>query len=124
MIVATAREAAGQLEPLFACARGEMLAVMFLDDDRGVIATLQFPGGEFGTMPLPLRAIFVCAIGLGSSGIVIAHNHPSGDPDPGPTDVEATGRLAATAATLGIELHDHLIFAGSSWRSFRELGLL
>lgn len=124
MIVATAREAAEQLEPLFACAEGEMLVVMFLDDDRGVIATLQFPGGEFGAMLLPLRSIFACALGLGSRGMVIAHNHPSGDPQPGPTDVEATGRLAATAATLGIRLHDHLIFAGGGWRSFRELGLL
>ena len=124
MIVATAREAAEQLEPLFACARGEILAIMFLDEQGAVIATLQFPGGEFGTMRLPLGGIFVSAIGLGSRGMVIAHNHPSGDPHPGPTDVEATGRMAATAATLGIRLQDHLIFAGGTWRSFRELGLL
>lgn len=124
VIVATARQAAEQLEPLFACAEGEMLAVMLLDEERRIIAILQFPGGEPDTMLLPIRKIFTAALGLGGTGLVIAHNHPSGDPQPGPTDIEATGRLAETAATLGIRLHDHLIFGGGAWRSFRELGLL
>ena len=124
MIVATARQAAEQLEPLFACAEGETLAVMLLDDERRLIAILHFPGREPDTMLLPQRSIFATALSLGSTGIVIAHNHPSGEAQPSPADIDATARLAETAASLGIRLHDHLIFAGGVCRSFRELGLL
>ena len=54
----------------------------------------------------------------------MAHNHPSGDPRPSRADIQATRRLAETADALDIRLHDHLIFAGTDCRSFRELGLL
>ena len=124
MIVATARQAAEQLEPLFACARGEMFAVMILDDERRLIGTVHLPGCERDTMLLPLREIVASAVALGGTGMVIAHNHPSGDPQPSPSDVEATARVAQAVAALGIRLHDHLIFAGGACRSFRELGLL
>lgn len=124
MIVATARQAVEQLEPLFACAEGEMLAVMLLGDERELIGILHFPGREVDSMLLPLRSIFATALGLGGTGMVIAHNHPSGEPEPSPADIDATARLAETAASLGIRLHDHLIFGGGACRSFRELGLL
>lgn len=73
---------------------------------------------------LPLRAIIAAALELGSRGLIVAHNHPDGDPRPSDADLEATRRLAETAGTLGIRLHDHLIFAGGQCRSFRQLGLL
>ena len=71
-----------------------------------------------------MRAIFAAGLRHGAEGLVIAHNHPSGDPEPSRADIEATRRLADVAAALGIRLHDHLIFAGGECRSFRELGLL
>ena len=71
-----------------------------------------------------MRAIFAAALGHDAAGMVIAHNHPSGDPRPSRADRDATRRLAETAPALGISLHDHLIFAGGGCRSFRELGLL
>ena len=69
-----------------------------------------------------MREIFRAALNHGAAGLVIAHNHPSGDPRPSPADVAATRRLAETAAALDIVVHDHLIFAGGECRSFRELG--
>ena len=71
-----------------------------------------------------MREIFAAALKCDAFGLVIAHNHPSGDPRPSRADIEATRRLAETAAALGICLHDHLIFAGGECCSFRELGLL
>ena len=61
---------------------------------------------------------------LGSAGILLAHNHPSGDAQPSATDCLATRRLVATAEGLGCSVVDHFIFAGSAWSSFRRLGLL
>ncbi len=124
MIVATARDAADLLAPLFAEAEGEKLAVIHLDAERRMIALDQQPVEAPDEVILPMRAIFAAALRHNAVGMVIAHNHPSGDPEPSRADIEATRRLVETAANLGIRLHDHLIFAGGDCRSFRQLGLL
>jgi len=71
-----------------------------------------------------MRRIAADALRLGAHVIVVAHNHPSGDPTPSAEDCRATARLAEVAETLGIALCDHLVFAQGNWRSFRALGLL
>ena len=124
MIVGTASEAADLLVPRFAQAEGEKLAILHLDGERRLIALVEEAFESEATVLLPMRAIFAAALALGSDGLVVAHNHPSGDPEPSRADIEATRRLADTAANLGIRLHDHLIFAAGGCRSFRELGLL
>ena len=124
MIVGTAREAADLLEPLFAEAASEKLAVLFLDARRRVIGKEEWPIGSAEAVDLPVRDIADAALRLGCEGLIVAHNHPSGDAQPSRADIEATRRLADTAAHLGIRLHDHLIFAGGNCSSFRQLGLL
>lgn len=124
MIVDTARAATELLAPLFAGAEGEKLAVLHLDDKKKLIALDEHELGGGDEIVLPIRDMFVAALGHGTAGMVIAHNHPSGDPRPSRADKEATRRLAETAEALGIILHDHLIFAGGECLSFRQLGLL
>jgi DNA repair protein RadC len=122
--VANARDAADLLGPLFADARGEKLAVLHLDGERRIIAVEAHAADAADAIDLPIRAIFKAALGHNAVGLIVAHNHPSGDPRPSRADIAATRRLAETAANLGIVLHDHLIFAGADCRSFRELGML
>ncbi len=124
MIIGTARDAADLLEPFFAGAEREKVAVLHLDEERRMIALDQQDVAQEAEAELPLRAIIAAALDRGTSGLVVAHNHPSGDPRPSRADIEATRQLADTAASLGVRLHDHLIFAGGQCRSFRELGLL
>lgn len=124
MQVATASDAARLLAPLFAAARGEKLAVAHLDAGRALLAVEEPAAGGAGHVDLPIRAIIVRALDLGAEGLILAHNHPSGDPSPSRADIAATRRFAATADALGIRLFDHLIFAGGDCRSFRALGLL
>lgn len=124
MAVATARAAADLLAPRFAGAKGEKLAVLHLDEDRSVLAIDEYDAAGTDLVALPLREIFRRALALDARGLVIAHNHPSGDPRPSEVDEQATRRLATTAEALGIRLHDHLIFAGGECASFRALGLL
>ena len=59
-----------------------------------------------------------------ASAVILAHNHPSGDPTPSRGDVEATRRIAEAGRALDICIHDHVIVARSGWTSFRALGLL
>ena len=76
-------------------------------------------GGAF-----PLREIIADAAKHGSAGIVLAHNHPSGDARPSESDCRATRRLACAAEALDCTVLDHLVFGGDDCTSFRRIGLL
>jgi DNA repair protein RadC len=116
-------EARRLLAPLFESAAAEKIAVLHLGDDRRLLALREYPGGP-ADAELPLRAVMEEALRLGTTALIIAHNHPGGDPDPSGEDLRVSRLLADTARNLGIRLIDHLIFAGEDVRSLRELGLL
>ena len=124
MLIGTARAAADLLGPVFADTGEERFAVLHLDAEQRLIALDEWPAGDRHEIDLPMREIFTAALKCDAFGLVIAHNHPSGDPQPSRADIEATRRLAQAAAALDICLHDHLIFAGGECCSFRELALL
>lgn len=80
--------------------------------------------GAEGSVDVPFRALFHEALALGSQALILAHNHPDGDPRPSRADKAVTRRIADTARPLGIQILDHLIFGRSDWISFRRLGLI
>jgi DNA repair protein RadC len=124
MIVASARDAANLLEDHFRHVAGERLAVLHLGEGRRVLGCDESPVAPGASLPLPIRDILAAALRRDSRGLVLAHNHPGGDPSPSAADIAATRALARAAAALGIRLHDHLIFAAGACRSFRAQGLL
>jgi DNA repair protein RadC len=124
MIVDTPSRAGELIAPFFAGEEGERVAVLHLDEERRLIATTFSPVGGAAEVDLPVRDILRAALQMGSAAIVVAHNHPSGDPTPSAEDIDATRRLAQAVVPAGIRFVDHLVFGGGEWRSFRELGLL
>lgn len=77
------------------------------------------------------REIFREAIRQGATGVIVAHNHPSGDPSPSRADIEVTRRLREASRVIGIDLLDHVILGhpqadprGSGYYSFSDAGLL
>lgn len=71
------------------------------------------------------REIFQQALLNNAASIIVAHNHPSGDPTPSPEDINVTGRLVEAGKILGIELLDHLILGhGDKFVSLKEKGYL
>lgn len=65
------------------------------------------------------------ALLLGAANIIIAHNHPSGDPEPSPDDVVMTRELKEGARAVGLNLLDHIVLgSGDRWASLCKLGLL
>ena len=71
------------------------------------------------------REVFRPAIVAGAAGVIVAHNHPSGEASPSSEDRAATARLVKAGALLGVPLLDHVIVgAGESFYSFREQGAL
>ena len=101
----------------------ERLWIAHLDSGSNCLRLSHHDGDEHG-MEFPLRAIIADAVVYGSSAILLAHNHPSGDPTPSEGDKHATRRLACAAEALDCQVVDHLVFGGADCTSFRQLGLL
>jgi DNA repair protein RadC len=70
------------------------------------------------------REVFKDAITHSAASVVLAHNHPSGDPEPSEDDITITKRLIEAGKILGIEVMDHIIIAKNGFFSFKEKGLV
>src|SRR5205085_8968880 len=101
----------------------ESLWVAHVDKQAQCLHVTSHAGDASGAH-FPLKDILTDAAKHGSAGIVIAHNHPSGDSRPSESDRRATRRLVAAAEALDCAVLDHLVFAGAECSSFRRLGLL
>ena len=73
---------------------------------------------------MPTREVFRAAIAEAAAGIILVHNHPSGDPTPSPEDIEVTARLEEVGRLLDIPLHDHIVLGDPDWVSLRQRGLM
>jgi DNA repair protein RadC len=115
--VCTQGQAARLLKALIGFRCEELLVVLFLDSRRRQIDREIVAVGRPDSVEFDLRRILLRAIGRGASGIIVAHNHPSGDPRPSQSDMDVTRRLADASQALGICLFDHLVVAGGEVRS-------
>jgi len=70
------------------------------------------------------REVFQPAIEYLACGVIVAHNHPSGDPDPSEDDLEITRKLASVGKTMDIELLDHIIIGSKRYVSLKEKGIV
>ncbi len=68
--------------------------------------------------------MFEPAVSNLAAQIILAHNHPSGDPEPSEDDLEITKRLVESGKIMGIEVVDHIIVVKNSFFSFKEKGLI
>lgn len=93
-------------------------------DERARCVHLTRHGGDAASTRFPLRSIIADAAAHNSAGLVLAHNHPSGDATPSALDCAVTRRLAAAVEALDCTVVDHLVFAGEKCTSLRRMGLL
>lgn len=94
-------------------------------DDRGRLRGMRHVRSSLSdAVDLSLRQIVIDAIECDAQVVVMAHNHPSGEPWPSRADRDATRRIAVTLRALDVRLHDHVIVSGRQRWSFRDQGLL
>ena len=109
--VNTPTQSALLVHRLIADAPSEHMVVVFLDANMKVIGTtIAISGGSHGLMVMP-KDIFRAALAAHASGIVLGHNHPSGDTTPSKDDIATTLRLIEAGKLLGIQVMDHVIVA-------------
>jgi DNA repair protein RadC len=106
-----------------AAAAREHLIVIFLDAKNGVMHEMAWEGGIAEAQADPAR-IIRRALDVGAAGLVLAHNHPSGDPQPSKADIATTRQIAESGYRLGVFLHDHIILSRTGHASMRKLGLV
>ena len=80
--------------------------------------------GDQVSVAVPTRKIIADAAELGTKGIILAHNHPSGDSAPSEADLRLTRHLAEACELLDVSVLDHLIFGQNRWTSLRQKGFL
>ena len=104
--------------------KNEQLRLLFLDKRHQIITDEVQQTGTVDHTPVYTREVIKRALELGASGLIIVHNHPSGDPTPSQADIKATRDIQSAAEKLNIQVHDHIIIAKDKHVSFRAKGLM
>jgi DNA repair protein RadC len=102
----------------------EVMGGLLLDAKNRLIADASIFRGTVSHAAVAPAPLFRRAILAGAAGVILYHNHPSGDPEPSPEDLETTRRFAAAGREIGIEVKDHLVIGRGRVVSFHERGLL
>ncbi|APR97916.1 RadC family protein [Wolbachia endosymbiont of Folsomia candida] len=102
----------------------ENFRVIYMNKKYRLIAEDLQDVGTVDQTPVYIREIIKRALLIGSTSIVISHNHPSGDVQPSNSDIFLTKQLAEACQSIGIELVDHIIIAFNNHFSFKENRLL
>jgi DNA repair protein RadC len=102
----------------------EEFHLLALDSQSQVLREVMVTRGLLNSSLVHPREVFRAAIAEAAAGIIVVHNHPSGDPTPSAEDRAVTQQLAAAGRLLDLPLYDHVIIAGDRFLSFATAGLL
>lgn len=102
----------------------ENLIVLILNTKNAVTNINTVSTGSLNSSIVHPREVFKPAILGNGASIIIAHNHPSGDPTPSNEDINVTKRICEAGKILGIELLDHIIIGDDTYISLKEKGML
>jgi DNA repair protein RadC len=102
----------------------EHFKLLLLNTRNRIIGIAAISTGTANASLVHPREVFKAAISHGAASVVLAHNHPSGNPEPSDDDVSLTRRLVEAGRLLGIEVLDHIIVTHKDSISFKEKGLL
>jgi DNA repair protein RadC len=102
----------------------EEFHLLALDSQSQVLRDVLVTRGLLNSSLVHPREVFRAAIAEAAAGIIVAHNHPSGDPTPSAEDKAVTRQLAEAGRLLDLPVYDHIILAGDRYFSFAGEGLL
>lgn len=121
-VLASRLELLDYLYTKFAQCTREEFHVLYLDAKMKLVADEVLFTGTLTEIAVSPRDLLKRALELNCAGVIVAHNHPSGSPEPSGPDLAFTGQLMAAAAALGITLHDHVIVGTEAHYSFSASG--
>lgn len=116
------KDAASLIRGYLAGADREHLVVLLLDTKNKVIGINTVSIGDLSSAIVHPREVFKPAVIIGAAGIILGHNHPSGDCTPSAEDKAVTRRIHEAGQILGIELLDHIVVGDDCHASLKEQG--
>lgn len=102
----------------------EQFKILLLNARNSCLGIAEIGTGGINYCLADTRLVFTTALKANASGILLAHNHPSGNLKPSSTDIELTKRMANIGDMLNIKILDHLILTSSDYLSFSDKGLM
>ena len=123
-IVRTPQDTLPVLEPELSELAYEKFVALALSTKNHVIAVLPVSSGSLNASVVHPREVFQRAILANCASLILAHNHPSGDPSPSPEDIALTRKLVEAGEILDIPVLDHVILGYAKYVSFKERGLI
>lgn len=112
------------LAPFLADLQTEEFWAVFLNQNNRIIGKSRLSSGGINQSVVDIRILFKTALEHFATGLVVAHNHPSGNLKPSQEDLKITKQIAEAGKILNIQLLDHLILAQNSYLSFADENLL
>ena len=110
--------------PLVRDLRKEVFKILLLNRANRLIKEVTISEGTLDASIVHPRDVFREALLEPAAGIILIHNHPSGNPAPSEEDLRLTRQLVEAGRLLGIKVYDHIIMAGESYRSMADEGLI
>lgn len=123
-IIRSPKDAADYLMPELRYLQHERFCILHLNTKNHVIQKDIISIGTLNSAIVHPREVFRSAIKRSSASILLAHNHPSGDPAPSPEDIQMTKRLVEVGDVVGIDVLDHIIIGDNRFHSLKEQGLM
>jgi DNA repair protein RadC len=120
--IKTQEDAYKLIAPKLRNLKKETFKALYLDTKNQLIKMETISIGSLDASVVHPREVFKKAIQESAAAIILAHNHPSGDPEPSPEDIELTKRLLESGNLIGIEVLDHIIVGDGEYVSLKEKG--
>ncbi|MEG1783149.1 MAG: DNA repair protein RadC, partial [Oscillospiraceae bacterium] len=108
--------------PRFLGKKNEEVHVMLLDDKRKIIKTEKLFEGTVNSTPITIKKVVALAVNTNATGVILAHNHPSGVALPSRSDIKVTEKLYKALELINIQLCDHIIVADEDFVSLADSG--
>lgn len=102
----------------------ERVRVLYLNSQNRLILDHHAGDGSIDEAAIHPREVIRRALNIGSVAIILAHNHPSGNPEPSRADIQITHRIVEAGRLLGVAVHDHVIIGKQGHVSLKARGLL
>ncbi|WP_223643873.1 DNA repair protein RadC [Corallococcus sp. EGB] len=118
------KEVHAYLAPTLGALRREVFHVLCFNPRNVLVRDARVAEGTLSACPVDPREVFAAVVASRATAIVLAHNHPSGDPEPSLQDVGLTEHLARAAGILGVKLLDHVVVGDGVFVSMLERGIL
>jgi DNA repair protein RadC len=102
----------------------EVFGMILLDTQHGVLGFERLFYGTIDTASVYPRELIKAVLNVNAAAVILAHNHPSGNPEPSMADIALTQRLKSALEVIDVRLLDHLVIGGGDSVSFAERGLV